>query len=239
VDSGFKEMPYTFVSPNDPTVESCLQVASSLPYPFFESCTLTRGGLHRQQFSLASDFPSSNLLVRNPAGEPARSLYLTNDLVRAVLSMNDYRRIRLMTAGTKVFTRQESGFGHGGAGGGEERIEKVPRFRLLNEGLPVLLPYIKPESIIDTDLRALRRLLETYYPLLNAFDEAFQRVVGSKRTYKFYVLFLSFSPYGSILKKVVLELLAQGSHVVRFKQGDIDGASCVLIRHPSFCEISF
>jgi hypothetical protein len=32
-DNGFKEMPYTFVSANDPIVESCLQVASSLLFP--------------------------------------------------------------------------------------------------------------------------------------------------------------------------------------------------------------
>jgi multisite-specific tRNA:(cytosine-C5)-methyltransferase len=159
-------------------------VCKLLPLSYFlpplRKYTLTNGWLHRQQLSLVSDFPTSNLLVRNPAGEPARSLYLTNDLVRAVLSNNDYRRIRLMTAGTKIFTRQEGGFGR--AGGGEEGIEKVPRFRLLSEGLPVVLPYVKPESIIDTGLPDLRLLLETYYPLLSVFDEVFQRDVGKKRT---------------------------------------------------------
>jgi multisite-specific tRNA:(cytosine-C5)-methyltransferase len=135
--------------------------------------------------------------VRNPEGEPARSLYLTNNLVRAVLSKNDYRRMRVMTAGTKIFTRQEGGFGRAGADGGEEVVEKVPRFRLLSEGLPVVLPYIIPESIIDTDLPALRRLLETYYPLLSGFDEAFQRDLGAKRTFEpapfFFFCSLSFS----------------------------------------------
>jgi len=159
-DYVFKEMPYTFVSPNEPIVESC-----------------------RQQFSLASDFPSSNLLVRNPAGEPARSLYLTNDLVRAVLSANDYKRIRIMTAGTKIFTRQEGGFGKRDAVAIDEERDavRIPRFRLLSEGLPAVLPYIKPESIFDTDIPTLRRLLEAYYPLLSAFDEAFQRDVGGRR----------------------------------------------------------
>jgi multisite-specific tRNA:(cytosine-C5)-methyltransferase len=121
------------------------------------------------------------VLVRNPAGEPARSLYLTNDLVRAVLSANDYKRIRIMTAGTKIFMRQEGGFGRReGEVGAEDGAEKVPRFRLLSEGLPVVLPYIKPEIILDTDIPTLRRLLETYYPLLTAFGEAFQRDVGSR-----------------------------------------------------------
>jgi multisite-specific tRNA:(cytosine-C5)-methyltransferase len=172
-DYVFKEMPYTFVSPNDPIVENC-----------------------KQQFTLAPDFPSSNILVRNPAGELARSLYLTNDLVRAVLSANDYKRIRIMTAGTKIFMRQESGFGRREFGG-EDSAERVPRFRLLSEGLPVVLPYIKPDTIIDTDVPALHRLLETYYPLLNGFGEGFQRDVGSR---------------------------PQGSHVVRFKAGGVDGA---------------
>ena len=127
------------------------------------------------------DFPSSNLLVRNPAGEPARSLYLTNDLVRAVLSANDYKRIRVMTAGTKIFTRQEGGFGRAGGSSGDDGDEKISRFRLLSEGLPIVLPYIKPEIILDAGIPALRRLLEKYYPLLSAFDEAFQRDVGSRR----------------------------------------------------------
>ncbi|KAI0280399.1 cytosine-5--methyltransferase [Russula aff. rugulosa BPL654] len=176
-DYVFKEMPYTFVSPNDPIVENC-----------------------KQQFILAPDFPSSNLLVRNPAGETARSLYLTNDLVRAVLSANDYKRMRIMTAGTKIFMRQESGFGRREFDGEDSAgAERVPRFRLLSEGLPVVLPYIKPDIIIDTDIPALHRLLETYYPLLNGFGEGFQRDVGSS--------------------------VPQGSHIVRFKAGGVDGAS--------------
>ncbi|KAI9511664.1 S-adenosyl-L-methionine-dependent methyltransferase [Russula earlei] len=155
----FKEMPYTFVSPGDPIVENCKQVPSLW------------------------DFPSSNLLVRNPAGEPTRSLYLTNDI------------------GTKIFMRQESGFGRRDGGDGEDGAERVPRFRVLSEGLPVVLPYIKPETILDADVPALRVLLETYYPLLSSFGEAFRRDVGGR---------------------------PQGSHVVRFRAGGtVDGASDV------------
>ncbi|KAH8998106.1 S-adenosyl-L-methionine-dependent methyltransferase, partial [Lactarius akahatsu] len=173
-DSGFRENPFTFVSPDDPIIESCMQL------------------------SLASDFPTSNLLVRNPAGEPARSLYLTNDLVRAVFAANDYKRIRIISAGTKIFMRQEGGFGRNSEARQDNGAEKVPRFRLLSEGLSVVLPYVKPVSIIDTDVPTLRRLLEAYYPLLSAFDNTFRREVGDKPT---------------------------GSHVVRFKAGDIEGAS--------------
>jgi len=174
-DSGFKEMPFTFVSPNDPIVESCIK-----------------------QLSLASGFPTSNLLVRNPSGEPARSLYLTNDLVRAVFSANDYRRIRIISAGTKIFMRQEGGFGRSDEAATEDGVEKVPRFRLLSEGMQVVLPYVKPDSIVDADVPTLRLMLEAYYPLLSAFGDTFRRKLGDKPT---------------------------GSHVTRFKAGDIEGAS--------------
>lgn len=212
-------MPYTFVSPNDPIVENCKQVLTCL----LSEDVLNRGGFGRQQFTLAPDFPSSNLLVRNPAGETARSLYLTNDLVRAVLSANDYKRIRIMMAGTKIFMRQESGFGRRELGG-EDSAESVPRFRLLSEGLPVVLPYIKPDTIIDTDILALRRLLEAYYPLLDAFGEGFQRDVGSRCACAFRSLHNVF-PSSDCL---ATHRIAQGSHIVRFKAGGVDGASCVL-----------
>ena len=119
--------------------------------------------------------------MRNPAGEPARSLYLTNDLVRAVFSANDYKRIRIISAGTKIFMRQEGGFGRGDDVAGEDGAEKVPRFRLLSEGMQVVLPYVKPDSIVDADVLTLRLTLEAYYPLLNAFGDAFRREVGDKR----------------------------------------------------------
>jgi len=122
--------------------------------------------------------------VRNPAGEPARSLYLTNDLVRAVFAANDYKRIRIMAAGTKIFMRQEGGFGRSGDAV-QEGAEKVPRFRLLSEGLSVVLPYVKLDSIVDADVPTLRRMLEAYYPLLSAFDDAFRHEVGDKRTCPF------------------------------------------------------
>jgi multisite-specific tRNA:(cytosine-C5)-methyltransferase len=121
------------------------------------------------------------LLVRNPAGEPARSLYLTNNLVRAVFSTNDYRRIRIISAGTKIFMRQEGGFGRSDEAATEDGVEKVPRFRLLSEGMQVVLPYVKPDSIVDADVPTLRLMLEAYYPLLSAFEDTFRRKLGDKR----------------------------------------------------------
>ncbi|KAG1737380.1 S-adenosyl-L-methionine-dependent methyltransferase [Suillus lakei] len=156
-DPSFKEMPYTFLEPNDPTLLSCID-----------------------QLNLTASFPSSNVLVRNPEGDAVRSFYLTNELVKAVILNNDYTRMRLMTSGTKVITKQEAGRG----------LEA--QFRVLGEGLPVVLPYIDPSVILDAEFATLKTLLMTYYPLCTSFSDPFRSVIENR------------SP---------------GSHIVRFPAG--------------------
>ena len=80
---------------------------------------------------------------------------------------NDYNRIRLTSAGTKVFSRQESG------------KNLAPQFRVLGEGLPVVLPFVDPLSIIGGDTIVLKTLLGSYYPLCSDFEEPFKSVVGA------------------------------------------------------------
>ncbi|KIJ61456.1 hypothetical protein HYDPIDRAFT_96562 [Hydnomerulius pinastri MD-312] len=144
-DPSFKEMPYTFLAPDDPALVTCIE-----------------------QLKLTSDFPTSNVLVRNPEGEGVRSLYLTNDLVKSVILNNDYTRMRLMTSGTKVVTKQEAGRG------------MAAQFRILGEGLPVVLPYVKPDAIMTADFATLKTLLQTYYPLCASFPDPFMSAIEAK-----------------------------------------------------------
>ncbi|KAJ7125879.1 S-adenosyl-L-methionine-dependent methyltransferase [Mycena filopes] len=145
--SSFKENPYTFLSPDDPTIGSCVD-----------------------RFHLTAGFPSSNVLVRNPAGDAARSLYITNALVKAVILANDYNRIRLTFAGTKVFTKQEAGRG------------ADAQFRVLGEALPLVLPYMDPSTIVDADLEVLKILVEKAYPLCVVFPEPFCGLLTARAT---------------------------------------------------------
>ena len=159
-DTGFKEPPYTYLSPDDTSVVTCLE-----------------------KLNINSSFPARNLLVRNPTGEAARSMYLTNDLVRTIIENNDYMRLRLVTVGTKIFGRQE------GKSAGSS-------FRVLGDGIPVVMPYIADEHIVTADVEVLRVLMEGYYPLLSAFNQEFRKTLETK------------SP---------------GNHIVRFPAGDRDG----------------
>ena len=79
--------------------------------------------------------------------------------------------------------RQEGGFGRSDEAAAEDGIEKVPRFRLLSEGMQVVLPYVKPDSIVDADVPTLRLMLEAYYPLLSTFGDIFRRNLGDKRVF--------------------------------------------------------
>jgi multisite-specific tRNA:(cytosine-C5)-methyltransferase len=76
--------------------------------------------------------------------------------------------MRLMTSGTKVITKQEAGRG----------LEA--QFRVLGEGLPVVLPYIDPSVILDTEFATLKTLLMTYYPLCVSFSEPFRSAIDSR-----------------------------------------------------------
>ncbi|KAF8906542.1 S-adenosyl-L-methionine-dependent methyltransferase [Gymnopilus junonius] len=145
--SSFKENPYTFLPPDDPILRSCIE-----------------------RLHITGDFPSSNVLVRNPDGDAARSLYLANDIVKTIIENNDYERIRLTAAGTKVFAKQEAGKG------------TEAQFRVLGEGLPVVIPYIDPASIISGDIASLKTLVESHYPLCSNFPEPFRTTVEARPT---------------------------------------------------------
>ncbi|PPQ64466.1 hypothetical protein CVT24_008476 [Panaeolus cyanescens] len=157
----FKENPYTFLSPDDPILLNCIE-----------------------RLHISSDFPSSNILVRNPTGDAIRSLYIANNIVKDIIQNNDFEKLRLTAAGTKVFNKQDTGKG------------QDAQFRVLGEGLPVILPYIEPSTIIKGDTSALKILLTTHYPLCTKFEEPFRSVIEARPV---------------------------GSHVVQFPISELDG----------------
>ncbi|KAG9073619.1 hypothetical protein FS749_014871, partial [Ceratobasidium sp. UAMH 11750] len=137
--SVFKELPYTFLSDGSPHLEQCLA-----------------------DLQIKPSFPSANLFVRNPDGEALRQIYLCNDAVRRVLAHNDFARLRLINAGVRVFTRQESG------PRGEEAKGRN-KFRFLVEGTPAVLPHVDEARIIAGDMSTLEVLMRSYSPVCHKF----------------------------------------------------------------------
>jgi multisite-specific tRNA:(cytosine-C5)-methyltransferase len=146
----FKEDPYNYLPDNHPLLKTCLERLQIIP-----------------------SFPSQNVLVRNTLTDSnsIRSFYISNDLVKAVITNNDYQKLRLTAAGTKVFTKQEAGKG----------LEA--QYRVLGEGLPVVLPFVKPEAVLKGSLATLKTFLESYYPLVRTFEEEFRNQIDESCTY--------------------------------------------------------
>ena len=111
-------------------------------------------------------------------------MYLTNSIVKSVVQNNDFARIRLTAAGTKVFTRQEGTKVHEKLEGPVKKEDGAAgppgvgaQYRILGEGLPVVLPYVDPSRIIVAGMQTLKTLVESYYPLLDSFEESFKNVM--------------------------------------------------------------
>ena len=171
-DSSFKENPYVYLSENDPALLSCLYGFLTM-YLKFDANTL----FCSERLHIKSAFPSCNVFVRNPEGEAARSLYISNDVVKTIIQHNNYERIRLTSAGTKVFAKQD-----GGKSG-------EAQYRFLGESLPVILPYIESKAVIEGDMACLRILLESNYPLCERFSHTFRSTIEATRK-----LSISFCP---------------------------------------------
>ncbi|TRM57498.1 S-adenosyl-L-methionine-dependent methyltransferase [Schizophyllum amplum] len=157
-DPTYKESPYTFLREDDPTLSACLANLKLLP-----------------------TFPRGNVLIRAPLPPPdleasdkptIRTMYLANDLAREVILHNDHRRLRLMNGGTKVFERQ----------GGNYVSKDDIQFRILGEGLPVVISYVDPTIIMQGNLAVLKSLLLSYFPRCDQFQDAFRKAIESRTT---------------------------------------------------------
>ncbi len=109
-------------------------------------------------------FPYSQLFLHTSPPAPgsslhhltARTLYLANSIVKSLVENNDYVRMRLVSAGSKVLSRQE---------------KDGSQYRVMDEGLETLLPYIKTDDFVDGGSEDLRTLLMEYSPFFSKFRE--------------------------------------------------------------------
>ncbi|CEQ40944.1 SPOSA6832_02616 [Sporobolomyces salmonicolor] len=105
---------------------------------------------YRDFFDIAPSFPFDSLLVRNTAGAALRSIYLTSALTKSILLSNAYTRMRLISCGVKLFTRQDS----------SKDGTYACKWRINSEGLEVIRPYLGEKRIVKVGQEALRQLME-------------------------------------------------------------------------------
>ncbi|KAG8810800.1 hypothetical protein FRC19_004308 [Serendipita sp. 401] len=164
--STYKEDPYTYVDPGHPTVDTFLQ------------------GIHIQTVGAtdgAMRFPKENLFVRNSDPTVLRSVYLSNDLVKEILTHNEPFRLRLISAGVKLAIRQDGGAkaaAQNRTQGSEKPQEvAVQKYRVVHDAVAIVLPFMSPDDIIHGDLAMLKVLIERAYPLSNEFPSPYRETL--------------------------------------------------------------
>ncbi|GFZ46615.1 Multisite-specific tRNA:(cytosine-C(5))-methyltransferase [Saitozyma sp. JCM 24511] len=135
-DLNFKEDPFSFV---DPTNEEVVSI--------------------QNWFKLKESFPREHLLVRNEYGDPLRTIYLANAVVKAIIENNDYSRLRIISAGVKAFVRQDS----------QNRTEIGCKWRIPGEGVAEVLPHVGDGVVKVATIEDLRVLVEHAYPSIELF----------------------------------------------------------------------
>ncbi|CAG8685040.1 14337_t:CDS:2, partial [Acaulospora colombiana] len=157
----YKEEPYTYIEPNVPDVQKCLRYDGSYGY------------------NATSPFPAHNLFVRNADPTVLRSIYLSNDLVKQVLTFNEPSRLRFISAGIKLATRQEGSnrmankLKRSGGISAEEVGDggTESKYRVLNDAVTQILPYMVPGDVLNGDMNVLKTFIRKAYPLTREFPE--------------------------------------------------------------------
>jgi multisite-specific tRNA:(cytosine-C5)-methyltransferase len=125
--------------------------------------------IHRDWFKLKDTFRTDHFLVRNDHGDPLRTIYLSNAIIKvsqtgtdagleltkqAVLSNNDPSRLRIVSAGVKGFVRQDS----------QSRTDIACKWRVPNEGMLEVLPHVSEGVVKEVTLRELKVFVGENYP---------------------------------------------------------------------------
>jgi multisite-specific tRNA:(cytosine-C5)-methyltransferase len=106
-------------------------------------------------YKLSPRFPKDRFMVRNPAGEPAKTIYYTSKLIREIFEENEGKGIKFIHGGVKMFMKQDV------------QAEGVCKWRIQSEGMPILEGYVGEERVVRLYKKeTLRKLLIEMFPKL-------------------------------------------------------------------------
>lgn len=107
----------------------------------------------RDFYQLSSNFPMDRFMVRNATGHPAKTIYYTSELARSILTENEGKGMKFVHCGIKMFVRQDV------------QKEDVCKWRIQNEGLSILEPWVGEERVVRLwSKKTLRHLLVEMFP---------------------------------------------------------------------------
>ena len=89
--------------------------------------------------------------------------------LQAIVTSNEYTRLRLVSAGVKLFARQANEKG------------QTCNWRACAEGLAVHLPFVSPDKVLQGNMADLKVFLSDHYPLVRRFSRPSSLGRGMRR----------------------------------------------------------
>ncbi|KAJ3181791.1 tRNA (cytosine(34)-C(5))-methyltransferase [Geranomyces variabilis] len=129
----------------------------------------------RRFFDLGPGFPEENFVVRSE-NDSWKTIYFVSTPVKKIVSASNSFRLKIVNTGIRIFTRNS-------ANDPSTPTYGCP-FRLANDGLSTIGPFVGDRSVIHASMKDVITLLSVEYPKFQEFDEhmadAFkQRDMGS------------------------------------------------------------
>lgn len=122
------------------------------PFKFLKSDQPDLGTIF-ENYEINPRFPRDRFMVRNAAGEPARTVYYTSALARDILIENEGKGLKFVHCGIKMFVKQDI-----------QREDQCP-WRIQTDGLALLEPWISEKRIVKLNSRkTLFKLLKEMFP---------------------------------------------------------------------------
>ncbi|KAG4304161.1 hypothetical protein PORY_002342 [Pneumocystis oryctolagi] len=113
-------------------------------------------------YNISDSFPSSEYVIRNSSGIPTRFIYFLSKKIKNILYHNEHR-IKFVHGGVKMFTKQELPK--------NSLSENSCRWRIQNESIGILFPWIGPERVVHAGFEELKIFLDHEYPKIETFPE--------------------------------------------------------------------
>ncbi|KAI8589072.1 NOL1/NOP2/Sun domain family, member 2 [Geranomyces variabilis] len=129
----------------------------------------------RRFFDLGPEFPQENFVVRSE-NDSWKTIYFVSTPIKKIVSASNSFRLKIVNTGIRIFTRNS-------ANDPSTPTYGCP-FRLANDGLSTIGPFVGDRSVIHASMKDVVTLLSVEYPKFQEFDEqiaeAFkQRDMGS------------------------------------------------------------
>ncbi|KAJ3149520.1 tRNA (cytosine(34)-C(5))-methyltransferase [Geranomyces michiganensis] len=116
----------------------------------------------RRFFDLGPDFPEENFMVRTE-NDSWKTVYFVSTPIKNLVSASNSFRLKIVNTGIRIFTRNS-------ANDPSTPTYGCP-FRLANDGLSTIGPFVGDRSVIHATMKDVVTLLSVEYPKFHEFDE--------------------------------------------------------------------